>query len=198
MGGYVEDHPIEVFIQTDPEREIHVGDAVYSVVDDEWVVGPKMVDTGYDPYDDYSHISNNLQVMLTDIDSALGELKREVIDHKTISDAMKNMSPVNRKKFGVKLDAKAREIEQSIEELYAERKEWVAMRREASANPTPSQANDDLNAVKRWQDENAFFKFLGRYQYLVLIKELAMLVSDDESISDEDVEQMRNMLMPRR
>ena len=196
LAGYIEEHPIEVYIQLDPDQDLR-GDGAYEMLQDEWLLGPKIVPTSYDPYDDFSHVSDDLREMLSDLDAQLGELSRDVIDHETIRIAMEKMPEEDRKKLGARLEAKLVEIEDTIKELYATRKEWVQARQDAS-NVTAANALKDVQRVKKWQDENAYFKFLDRYQYLSLIKELSMLLADDDTISDDDVAQIRNTLMPRR
>ena len=197
LGGYVDEHPIEVYIQLDPEQDTRLS-AVYDVLSDEWLSGPLLVDASYDPYDDFEHISDDIKDALAEVDVQLGELKRDVIDHQTINSAMQNMSPENRKVLGTRLELKLQEIEDSIRKLYATRATWVQARRDASKPATPAEAVSDLKRVKKWNDTNAFFKFLDRYQYLLLLKELAMFIADDESISDDEVEQIRAMMTPGR
>ena len=60
--------------------------------------------------------------------------------------------------------------------------------RKSSSQPTtPEQALEDVEMAGRWRDSNAIFKFLSRYRYLKVIKDLGALIKGDEDLEADDV-----------
>jgi len=190
--GFVGDHPIEVYLQTD-ERQDLASDGAYHMMRDEWLKGPKVVGSDYDPYDDFSHVFDELSDLAGEADLLMGELKRDVIDYETISKAIEHLPEEQKSKLLAKMKAKLEEIEQDIEKLYAERKEMADVRKRAS-RPTPDQAKEDAELSKEWNDANALFKFMDRYRYLKVIGDLEDVVSDDGKVTDDDVDVIKGIM----
>jgi len=192
IGGYAGKHPIEIYLQYNPDQDL-MSDGCYDLLADEWLAGPKVVPSDYDPYEDFSHIADDLRNTVEDADKLLGELKRDVIDYKVIEQAMKQLSPDQKGLFLGRLKNKLEEIEENIRALYAKRKDWVDARRVASKPSTPEEALKDVELAKKWKDTNAIFKFINRYRYLRTIRDLEELLEDDE-ISSEEVDVINNIL----
>jgi len=191
LDGYVDRHPIEVYIQTNANQDL-LSDGVYDLLHHVWVKGPKLYPLNYDPYDDFSSIEADLRDTVEDADKLLGELKRDVIDFDTIRSAMEHMTPEQKQHFLVRLESKLQEIEDDIQALYRIRGDLVQARRVASTPTSPEQALQDMELVKRWRDTNALFKFIARYRYLKVIGELKKLLADGE-ISPEDINMIKQI-----
>ena len=192
-SAFVGDHPIEVYMQFNEKQDM-ASDGVYDLMRDEWVKGPKLVSSDYDPYDDFSHIFDELRELVGEADMLMGELKRDVIDYDTISKAVGNLPEEQKDKLLGKLKAKLEEIEQDIEKLYAERKEMVDVRKRV-VRTTPDQAMKDAELSKEWDDGNALFKFMDRYRYLKIIGDLEDVASDDDGeITDDDVDVIKDIM----
>jgi len=141
IDAFVAKHPIEVSVQLNPSQDL-MSDSVYDFLKDEWIVGPKIVSRDYDPYEDFSHIADDIRAAVHDADLLMGELKRDVIDFDVIKQAMNTMPLDIRKRLHLKLQNKLAEIEKDIETLYSKRKEWTDARKDASRPETPEQAMD--------------------------------------------------------
>jgi len=192
ISGYVGTHPAEVYIQLNPDQDL-MSDGCYSLLSDKWLVGPKIVSMSTDPYDDFSRIAQDIRDEVEDADRLFSELKRDVIDYEVIKQAMEEMSGEDKERLLQKLHSKLEELEVGIEALYKERGEWVDTRHTASKPETPEQALKDVELAKNWKDVNATFKFIHRYQYLQVIKNLEELLSD-EKITDEEVDKIKNIM----
>lgn len=184
INGYIGKHPVEVYIQLLPAQDF-LSDGCYDLLNDKWLTGPRIVPMDFDPYEDYSHILDDVKDAVEDADLLFGELKRDVIDYEVIKQAMERMAGENKEKLLKKLQDKLDEMEEDIEALYKERGEWVDKRRKASKPATPEEALEDVKLAKRWKDTNALFKFVNRYHYLKVIKGLKELMADDEITPDE-------------
>ena len=184
IDGRIEKHPLEIYVQLNPSQDL-MSDGVYSLLADKWLVGPKIVSTDTDPYDDFSHIADDIRDTVEDADKLFGELKRDVIDFEVIKQATERMSGEDKDRLLQKLEDKLNELETDIEALYKEKGEWTDARRGASKPETPEQALKDVELAKNWKDVNATFKFVNRYQYMRTITDLKKLLADEEITPDE-------------
>ena len=189
---YFDEHPIEVYIQLSPDQEL-LADAVYDMLNDKWIKGPKIVPLDYDPYDDFSGIMKDVEEIAREADISLGELKRDIIDYTVIENALQQLPAGQKIELLGKLSGKLDEIEKGIDELCKTKKEWILMRKRSSQPTSPEQALKDVELVKSWRSENAKFKFLNRYQYMKIISALEKLIEDEE-ISPEEMEIVKNIV----
>jgi hypothetical protein len=194
IHAYIGEHPITVFIQYDPEHELMLADGCYDLMSDRWIKGPKKVPMDYDPYEDFSGVFNEFIDLVKDADELFGELRRDIIDYEIIKQAINQLSGDQRSKVLNKLEIKFKEIESDIEELYKERKEWTNARKEASKSVTIDMAKKDIDSIKGWNDANAIFKFIARYQYLKIIEDLKKTLDKDDEIDQEDVKDIKATL----
>jgi len=192
IDGYINNHPIEVYPQYDKNQDL-MSDSCYDLIVDEWLTGPKIVPSDYNPYEDFSDIADDLRNVVEDADKLFGELKRDVIDYDVIKQAMEQLSPERKELFLDRLKSKLEEIEEDIRILYTKRKEWTDARKLASKPSTPEEALEDVELAKRWKNQNALFKFVNRYKYLKIIKDLKNLLADEE-ITPEEVDQVKNIM----
>jgi len=192
INGYVEKHPIEIWIQTDVNQDL-LSDGCYDLLVNKWKKGPMVVPMDYDPYEDFSHIADDIRAVSRDADILFGELKRDVIDYDVINRAMERMSGEDKKRLLQKLQAKLEEIENDITVLYTKKKSWVDIRTSVSKPATPEQALKDVELAKKWRDTNATFKFVNRYHYLRTINLLKELLGDDE-ITPDEIDKIKNIM----
>jgi len=184
---------LEFFLQLQPAQE-YMADGLYDLETDEWIKGPKKVPLDYDPYERFDSVLDDIKDVVGEADELLGELKRDVIDYKTIKDAIGRMPKDVKQRLKDKMGQKLGDIEKDIEELTKTKEEWTDMRREASSPATPEQALKDVELVKQWHDNNALFKFLDRYQYMRIISDLEDMLEDDEGVTDKDVGEIEDLL----
>lgn len=193
LDAYVGQHPIEVYYQLTPAQEM-LADALYDVKKREWIKGPKKVEVDYNPYSRFKEVLTGLQDALGETDELLAELKRDVIDYDVIKLAIAKAPIEVKKKLTGVLKAKLEEIENGAKELLLKKKEWVDMRKQASAPTTANQALKDIELVRQWEDTNALFKFISRYQYIKLISEIETMMGKDMQLEDEEVNRIKTLL----
>lgn len=191
LGAYVNKHPIEVYLQFNSKQEL-MSEAVYDIIEDKWLVGPKIVHMGYDPYKDFSDILDDVADAAEDADELLGELRRDIVDYDIIKDAMSRMTGLEKQRLFNNLLTKLQEIEDDIEELVRVKGEWIKMRREASLPASEEEALENVELAKKFRDANAIFKFLNRYKYMRVIGELERLIQDEE-ITPEELDVIRRV-----
>lgn len=192
---YVGKHPIEVYIQFNPKQEL-MSEAVYDLLEDKWVVGPKIVHKSYNPYEDFADVLDDVADAAEDADELLGELKRDVVDYDTIKTALTRMSGLEKQRLFNNLLSKLQEIEDDIGELMRVKGEWIKMRREASLPASEEEALKSVELAKKWKSGNAIFKFLNRYRYMKVIGELEHLMQD-EDIGHEEIDVIKRIVGAR-
>lgn len=191
---FIGKHPIEVYLQFNPNQEL-MADGVYRLMTGEWLKGPKIVPANYNPYEDFAHVFDDLRPIVQGVDVMLGELKRDVIDYETIKSAITKLPKKERGDLKAALEAKLEEIEQDIQGLYKKRKDLAKSRELASQPKTPEEALKSAELTKEWRDKNAAFKFVARYQYMRVIKELESLLDDENGeLTGSDVKKVKKIV----
>jgi hypothetical protein len=188
---YINKHPVELYIQFDIEQDF-LSDGVYRVDSKEWLKGPLMYPLDYNPYEEFKGIYDKVREYAKDVDIDIGELKRDVIDYNQMNKAINNLPDEYKKSLMDDMERKLEEIEDNIEELIGTKDEWFRMRRESSKDI--GKALDDIKVAKKFRNANAIFKFIDRYQYIRLIKDLEGLLKDDSEITDDEVEDIEKLV----
>lgn len=188
LNGYIGSHPMEVYLQLDPAQDM-LSDGCYDVISGEWLKGPMIVELDFDPYEVYAPILDVVEEEAKKADIVLGELRRDAIDYHTIKQAAQRLPSEVRVELNKKLRYKLSEIENSIRDLLKKKKSWIMMRRLSSRSEAPEEAWEDVLKVTKWEDADATFKMLGRYQYLRIITDLEKMMKDEEM----DVEEMSRL-----
>lgn len=181
-------HPIEVYVQTEPEQDLFsVGD--YDFVTDEWLKEPTIFGLDYNPYDVYADIMDTVQEFAKKSDVNLGELKRDVIDYSVVKDAMGKLPVAVQQDLKKSLEKKLSEINADVEALLKDKKVIVDLRRAVKAKD----ALKDEEKAKQWSDNNAIFKFMNRYQYMTVISDLESIYDKEQkaAITHDDVSKVK-------
>ena len=196
IDAFIAEHPIEIYLQLVPEQDF-LSDGVYSVKEDEWLVGPKLKPVTFDPYEVFEGILEDVRASVKNVDLLLAELRRKVISYEVVRDAIKKLPVEDKEALKARLESKVESMEQIIRELMADKLEWIEARREASLPPSPEEALYDIELAKRWGKANAIFKFIDRYNYLRLISDLEKMLEDDK-LSEEEIDVIGELLGVRR
>jgi hypothetical protein len=193
LDKLVGQHPIEVYVQLNPSQDL-MSVAVYDLLNDDWLEGPKLVPLNYDPYNEFNYLLKDIRQSVQNADLLFGELKRDVIDYEVVKDALFHLPKDQRTRLYKKLKNKLGEIEKDIEQLYLTRKEWVDARHNASRPNSPEEAKNDIELAMKWNDTNALFKFINRYGYMKAIQDLEELIKYDNKISPQDVDVIKGVI----
>lgn len=183
---YVANNPIEVYVQDNPAQDL-MSDGAYDVLTDTWLKGPSLVDQDYNPYEVYGSVLAKVEEFAKEADVSLGALKRDVIDYKVIQDAYVKLPDESKAKLQKFLDEKLAEIDNQINELLKDKKEWIDYRRSTPVTTNPEDVMKDLGVVQQWRDVNATFKFLNRYGLLKIISDLEQIRGEDKKVTHDEV-----------
>ena len=193
LKAYVGEHKFEVYMQYNETQDL-LSAGCYDLMNDKWITGPRIFPLDYDPYEDFADVFQEVQSVVQDADVLFGELKRDVIDYDVIKLALQKIPKSQRQHLKDRLQDKLQEIEDDIYSLYKERKDWVEKRRKSSKPVSVQDAKDDVELAKKWNNANALFKFINRYKYLKVIRELEELLDKDGKLNPKDVSSVKNIL----
>jgi len=186
-------HPAEIYLQVNPQQEL-MSDAVYDLLYDTWTVGPKILPSTYNPYDDFSHILGAVESSAQKADLGLGQLKRRVVDYETVKTALSHLDKAGKQKALSLLQQKLQAIEDEIEQLSLLKKKWSDMRKAYSNPQAFVNKLSYQELVKKWRDVNAVFKFLDRYKYLQVVTDLQELIEDEDGLEKSEVKDVKKIL----
>lgn len=189
--NFIGSHPVNVYIQSNPNQEL-VGDALYDLGSHTWISGPLIAPDDYNPYEAFKDVISNMPDTLENTDLLMAELKRDVIDAEGIKEALKKLPKEAKEKIKAALEAKLSEIKDDIAGLYDERKNLADIRKQSSAPSSPEEA-EEIKKSGEWANNNAMFKFISKYGYLKVIKELEKFIEDDK-VTSEEVPQIQKTL----
>ena len=170
------EHPIECYFELDEELSAKKEDGIYSILKDEWLQAPRTVDLDYDIAKLYPDIVEYAEEIASEIDIELGEIKRDITNIEFLQETITQLDGGKKKLFKEKLENKIQEIEDSILDLVETGKTVIDKRKKKEYEP---ESGTNIN-----------FKYLQRYGYLWLVKQLGEALEDKttEKIEIEDME----------
>lgn len=190
---FIEGHPVEIYMQYDPNQEEGYASAIYDLKANEWERGPLLVDPEFNPFDYYEETFKEVQEEVVKVDATLGELFRDVQDYQMMRDALGDLPIESKKSLAIAMNNKLAEMTSDIETLAAYRQEWKDVRAEASSAPV-EEVNNSPELRKKWREGNAKFKFIQRYGYMDLIFLLEQLIKEESKVTDSEVSEIEKAL----
>ena len=168
------EHPIEFYFELEGELEAKKEDGVYSVLKDEWLQAPRTVDLDYDIAEIYPEVIGYAEGIASEMDIEIGEIKRDIKNIEFLQETIAQLDGEKKKLFKEKLENKVKEIEDSILEIVETGKDVIDKRKKKEYAPE--------------SEANVNFKYLQRYGYLWLVKQLGKALEDKttEEIEVED------------
>lgn len=192
LEAFICGHQLEIYLQLNPVQD-YLSDGCYDLLNNEWKVGPKIVGQDYNPYEDFSGLTDEIRTAVEGADELFGELKRDIVDFDTMLAALNRLPREYQEKIKTMLRSKLGEIEQNIKDLYGLRGEWVQARRNASRPLSIESALHDIELAKKWKNSNALFKFIHRYKYIKTIDALTKIL-DTGKLGKPEVETIKTIL----
>jgi hypothetical protein len=189
---FIGTHPVEVFLQLNPKQDLQFSAGVYDFVRDTWVKGPEIKSDIYNPYSVFKKPLEDVKNVVKDADLDIGELKRDTVDYEVIKKAISQLPTEKQGQLLDTLKGKLKEIEDDINSLYADRKEWIDRRHNASKVTGDEEDLEDIKLASKFAETNALAKFIDRYSYNKLIKELEQKVGKE--VDDNEVNIIKGIM----
>jgi len=176
-------HPLEVYFEIDGFTKSDNSDGVYDILNDKWLKEPPSIEDDFDVEEIYPAAVDEAIDIMRNIDDKIGHIKREIKDISLLKETLRSWDKGKKKLFFKKLLDKIDTIEKSIRDIVEMGSEIIDNRQ------------DDY--VKQSED-NIKFKYLQRYKYIWLVKNLEDALEDEkEKIQvedDDDIERIRIIL----
>lgn len=153
----------------------------YSLLTDEWIVEPYTIDLDFNPDEFYEERKKVIEEFVKEFDIKVGDIKRLVQDVEYLKETIENVPDVVKRKWKKWLKFKIESLENEINDFYEKIDEVIKARHELKERYGPD------------VDENLLFKYLQRYQYIWLAKELKKLMGKGFE-SEEEVMKMKDIL----
>jgi predicted nucleotidyltransferase len=174
-------HPINYYILLDKPDEDRF-DAMYDVPNDRWLKEPQNVQVNVSEY------INNFQKVVSTIDLAIAQLRRDIIDYDTLStfnsDEIANLR--------ILLKRKLIEITEKIETLADIRNAIVRKKKKSYIRPMSPEEIKQFK-TKTHLPETIIDKMLQRYYYWDFIKKLEAILADKDVLTPEDIDDIKKV-----
>ena len=173
-------HPLQIYLNRG-HYDLGNADGVLYLDKREWGKGPYNLSVNVNDYMD------KFQKTVMSIDTASGELKRDLIDYQLMQSLPVEAVDNIRSKLAKKLD----EINQDVSTLIDQYKHVKDLRHLAFSEDMSPQDIAKYGSKNKLPD-NVIFKLMERYQYFNWMWKLRDLF-DDGNIDDDDVEQVEQL-----
>lgn len=172
------EHPIEFYFELEGELGAKKEDGIYSILKDEWLQAPRTVDLDYDIAEIYPEVIGYAEDIASEMDIEIGEIKRDIKNIEFLQETIAQLDGEKKKLFKEKLDNKVKEIEDSILEIVETGKDVIDKRKKKEYDPE--------------SEANVNFKYLQRYGYLWLVKQLGKAL-EDKATEEVEVEDTKDV-----
>ena len=173
LNGYkIGEHPVNYWVRSD-DQPIESADAIYDLSKGLWIKPPPDVPKEYDPESLFRDAWDKAKAWAINFDTSFGEIKRLAEDYielqsnlltspKELEDSM--VSRINRKDI---------ELDLSIRSLLDDYAAIALKRRQVFESVEEDlQRQDRLYFSRNWADAALVYKWLEKYKYTNLIKEI--------------------------
>lgn len=174
-------HPIEYFFETpfvNKKEDKETG--IYSLLRDEWTKPPIAVAQDFDLEEMKPFLIDMASVLAGEMDASFGTIKRHIQRIEELREVMQAWPKEKRKIFQDKIQGKLDEIEAEIEDLTALKDKVV----------------EDRKDYNKQSPQEVKFKYLQRFGYLWIIKELSEVVDvlEGEEIALEHIPEIKEVI----
>ena len=175
-------YPLQYYI-SEVDYDFDKTEAAYDVQKDRWIkqTDPKDINV--------ANYRKDLEDVLNKMDLQTGELKRDVLDYEHLVDIPER----DLKKLKKLLDDKLKEINYDITILLKSYDEIKTARNDAFEKDMTDKELEKFGR-KTHLPGNVIFKFLERYYYIQLVRNIKDIIGDDEKAQPDEVEKIKNAM----
>lgn len=178
-------YPLQYFI-SDSDYDFDNTEAAYNLKTNKWIKQS-------DPQDiKISNYKKELADILNRFDIESGELKRDILDYEYLVDIPES----DLKGLKKMINGKLREINYDVSMLIKSYSEVKNARNDGFAKDM-SESEIKTFGRKTHLPGNVIFKFLERYYYLQLVRNIRDIIGDDERVDQDEIEGIRDELIKK-
>lgn len=172
----IKNHPIEVYYQAS-EFQDYMSIGCYNFTDKEWIVGPELIDSKFNPYSEYyQSIQRLAKPIVSDIRNQILETyEKAVICYKTSND--------------LKSKIYKKSVEDFKKMIFSSKKLYLKIRKMRKVYNDPKSKEEALKNrdSKKWHVADATFKLFDKYGYLQILREFVLISELLENSKDEEI-----------
>lgn len=165
-------HPIELYFQKNPYQDL-MSVGCYDFVTGEWLVGPELKDSEFDPYSEYYDEDMDL------VDEVIDEIRNIIFE-------IYELCVVTRKSKD--LDFQSRSYSTLVGKLHEAKSIFLKAKETRKAYSDPVSREDALEkrSSRKWKVADSAFKLLDKFGYLSILKQCQMCSEDIENGKTKD------------
>jgi len=176
-------YPLQYYI-SEVDYDFNKTEAAYDLQKDRWIkqTDPKDINV--------ANYRKDLEDVLNKMDLQAGELKRDVLDYDHLIDIPEGAL----KKLKKLLDDKLKEINYDISILLKSYNEIKTARNDAFEKDMTDKEIEKFGR-KTHLPGNVIFKFLERYYYIQLVRNIKDIIGDDEKVQPDEVGKIKDAMV---
>lgn len=155
-------HSVEIYIQNNKFQDMGSRGA-YDVDNDEWIAEPTIMDSEFDPYEEYFEKS----IDSLEHDDLISKASKVIFDAGIISNVIINIK--DNGKFLEKMFSKLEDISKRSKEIF----DLIRLSRKTSSTPKNEKDSEKMRKDKKWNINDAAFKLMGNIGVLAILKDVA-------------------------
>lgn len=168
-------------------------DSVYDLIDGKWVKPPFFAPKDFDPEVVFPEVYQKALDIAKEFDIELGTIKRDSIKLEEIVRRLQEANEEDKALIKAKLNTIIAKLNSEIKELYSKYKDIHSKRKEVFSNDI-DQLRDEYMKSKNWMPEAVLYKWLDKWRYLKLARELNAIWNNRDSDLLEKILQIRKKL----
>lgn len=155
-------------------------DGVYDIQTGEWVKPPRSVSSAFDPAEIYANVYEATEKLAENLDIKLNRIKRDIIDIRFIKEALESFKD----KGSIEVYQKA--INTRIAQIETEINDYMKKMRKV--------IDDRKKSKSQYDDDNLKFKFLAKYSYIWLEKELEKVLGKPPVVTEKNINDVQDAI----
>jgi bifunctional non-homologous end joining protein LigD len=196
LNGYkIAQHPVNYWVESS-EKPIDMADAVYNLDSDTWIKPPPKVPEEFDPEKAFADIWKEAKDQANGFDVSLGELKRDIADFVALKEYRGKVSSDMLSWVDERLEAKSAEIADDVCALLRDFRHICESKEEAFSAAGTVTPEGRLYFSRNWLPAVLVWKWLDKYQYLKLLKEILHVYKEEpkDIMNEEKIQKLRGVL----
>lgn len=172
-------HPIEFYFEIPSFTTALPEDGIYNLLKSIWEKQPRVVTTDFDIEKLYPEIIKLAKEIMKELDVNLGEIERDIQDIDLLNETIFQFSKDKKDIFQKKLNKKLDEININIDSIIDSGQEVIDKRHKE---------------YDMYSEGNIQFKYLQRYGYIFLLKQLEKVKGEGQEITEDELPKVEKII----
>ena len=173
------EHPIEFYFETQLARAETSYSGEYDIVTEKWIKPSPESESDVDVEETFDYVFRTAEDIIAEIETGTGKIRRRITQIEELQKLIQEWTGEKRLSFKNKLEQKLSEIENEIVKIIGVGKEVIKRRK----------------MYMPFSDRELIFKFLQKFSYILLIRELSKVIEKPpEGIIEEKIPELKRVV----